>query len=83
MYGSKKPGCSAYKLTHILNYNKTNERREIDVDEILERNGGERWLLTQLRIKREQSESPPIIAEKQKDFEEEEMWKLNWEDRYV
>ena len=72
MYGSKKPGCSAYKLTSILNYDVNYERKELNVCDIMERNGGERWLITQLRIKRDKSESPPIIAEKQKEFEEEE-----------
>lgn len=70
MYGSRKPGCSAYKLSTVL-YCADDGIQTIDTETFLNENGGERWLLTQLRIKRSATQSPPIVTGKQEQFEEE------------
>ena len=72
LYGSRKPLCTAYELTQIFDLKDMNNVNKIDVDNFLQKNGGIRWLLSQLRIKRSKAQCPPIIAEKQDEIDEQE-----------
>lgn len=71
LYGSRKPNCTAYMLTHMWTC-MNDTCTDVNVEEFLEKNGGVRWFISQLRIKRDISECIPIKESKQDEFEEQD-----------
>tara|TARA_B110000881_G_scaffold32572_1_gene24968 strand:+ start:135 stop:2921 length:2787 start_codon:yes stop_codon:yes gene_type:complete len=67
LFGSKKPLCSAYKLTHIFEVYE-DKCVPIDITKFVLANGGERMLIHYLKIRRPRNECVKIKEEKESDF---------------
>lgn len=68
LYGSQKPNCSAYSLTSIFNVS-TDSCEEVDINQFVEDNGGERMLIHRLKIRRPLNECIQIDDEKKDEYQ--------------